>query len=127
MNNHPERIYLQDCGEVYWGNWYRDPDGNYTIAYIPADERKLHQLRRWVDELPDVDGWYWFDGEYEEYVYAQAWDAELPEDIWHKFQGVVRIDRHYMYLDGKAVELDEGIGTWIGPLLNPFEEVGDAD
>ena len=37
MNNHPERIYLQDCGEVYWGNWYRDPDGNYTIAYIPAD------------------------------------------------------------------------------------------
>ena len=90
-----------------------------------ADERKLHGVRRWVSELPDVDGWYWFDGEYEESVCAQAWDAELPENIWHKFQSIVRIDRDYIYLDGEAVEFFECSGTWIGPLLNPFEEADD--
>lgn len=110
--------------EIIVGAWYEGYLDGLRDGYDEGqlDERKRQALRKW-DTVPDVDGWYWFDGEYSRMVYAEVWHMEPPEDIWKKHRGMVLVEGEFMYAESGEYECDESriIGTLYGPLTPPWE------
>ncbi len=95
--------------------------GQQNILEVMETEREQvdayfvsHKLRRW-DTMPDEDGWYFFEG-------SQAG----PDDY-----GDGATVRDVYWIDEDFIEYWESVsdahhtqlvGTWYGPIPNPFEE-----
>lgn len=74
-------------------------------------------MRKW-DTMPDVAGWYWFDGE--------MVDKFIPSE-WMRVQTLVAQHpdaekKYWASRNGKRYEIDEMRGTWYGPLTPPWED-----
>ena len=82
-----------------------------------AAERKRHELRVW-EEMPDVEGWYWFKGE--------TWIDRLCttcDPIWRDTSiDMVHVISGANYFEDYPFMEEQIRGTWRGPIPNPFEE-----
>ena len=80
-------------------------------------ERKRHELRVW-DEMPDVEGWYFFRGSAN-----VSYEAESLSEYYDTIVYVERNDFGEYYIDHCGNWHTKIIsGTFYGPIPNPFEE-----
>ena len=87
----------------------------------------MDELREW-DTMPDVDGWYWLDGN----VWVPSYNSMEPPENRIRMKRVLSIVLvecgdigTSIYLATEQLELcDEDYidGAWFGPLTPPWEE-----
>ena len=101
---------------------YEGDENNEAAAYNEGyaagveAERERHELRKWEDELPDVNGWFFADCEfiYEYPYYGPGQPRPGESDIYNK--GIT-------YINDAARSVVEGVyGVLHGPIPSPFEE-----
>ena len=83
------------------------------------DERKRRTLRKW-DTLPNICGWYWFDGVVEWHNpetlrWEPVFNAETRELVF-----VTENEQETWFGDTRDREACKG--AWYGPLTPPWEE-----
>ena len=107
---------------------YYEPNADQEYAdYLMQSKR--HELRRW-DTMPDVEGWYWLNGKYKVIPYGSVTlDIEPPEfnATWHGYSGMCKVttspsgNTAWLGDEGDAYDDDDLMGTFLGPIPNPFK------